>query len=249
MTQCFDDYSEYYDLIYRDKDYRGEADYVAGLLAKHGCAGGDILELGCGTGRHAALLREKGYRLHGVDLSPRMIEIARENRKDGLEFELGDVRSYRAGKTFDAVVSLFHIASYQTGNDDFNAYLETAWRHLKPGGIFVFDFWYGPAVLSLKPELRVKRVENEKLKVIRIAEPVWHENSNVIDVNYEIIIFGKQDSSYSVLKEIHPMRFYFLPELELALKGVGYSGIEAREWMSDRPASALSWGVVTVCRK
>ena len=70
-----------------------------------------------------------------------------------------------------------------------------------------------------------------------------------IDVSYEILIFGKQDSSYSILKEVHPMRFYFLPEVELALKAAGYSGLEAREWMSDRPASARSWGVVMACRK
>ena len=50
----------------------------------------------------------------------------------------------------------------------------TAAKHLKPNGVFIFDFWYGPGVLTDPPVVRLKRLENEEIEVLRIAEPVMH---------------------------------------------------------------------------
>ncbi|HEY2400385.1 MAG TPA: class I SAM-dependent methyltransferase, partial [Steroidobacteraceae bacterium] len=61
MTEVFDAYAAYYDLLYRDKDYPGEARYVQSLLRRHGVSDGDLLELGCGTGRHAEQLVRLGF--------------------------------------------------------------------------------------------------------------------------------------------------------------------------------------------
>lgn len=72
MADVFDAYSSYYDLLYRDKDYAAEADYVAQLLRTYGNAG-DLLEFGSGTGRHGRLLSQRGYRVTGVERSAAMI--------------------------------------------------------------------------------------------------------------------------------------------------------------------------------
>jgi ubiquinone/menaquinone biosynthesis C-methylase UbiE len=62
----FADYARYYDLLYRDKDYAAEAEYVAGLIRKFHPAARSILELGSGTGIHASLPAEKGFTVHGA---------------------------------------------------------------------------------------------------------------------------------------------------------------------------------------
>ena len=54
--ELFQGYSQYYDLLYRDKDYEREAAYIDALLRRHGVLGKNILELGSGTGRHARRL-------------------------------------------------------------------------------------------------------------------------------------------------------------------------------------------------
>ncbi len=59
MSKTFDLYSEYYDLLYKDKNYKKEADYIASLIKTNAPHTKSILELGCGTGKHASLLREK----------------------------------------------------------------------------------------------------------------------------------------------------------------------------------------------
>jgi hypothetical protein len=65
----------------------------------------------------------------------------------------------------DAVImsafTIFHVFSYQTTNGDLVAALTTAKEHLNPDGILIFDCWYGPAVLSNKPTIRVKTIEDD----------------------------------------------------------------------------------------
>ena len=61
-----------------------------------------------------------------------------------------------SGGKFDAALMMFAVLGYQVENDDVLAALRTARRHLEPGGLFIFDVWYGPAVLHQRPSERVK---------------------------------------------------------------------------------------------
>ena len=147
MSKVFDHYAHYYDLLYRDKDYAGEAKYDASHILKHNKNAKTILDLGCGTGAHAEQLARLGFSVVGVDLSPVMLSRA-EARKAVLPTEIaerlvfiqGDVRNVRIGKQFDAVISLFHVMSYQTSNADLENAYATAAAHLNPGGVFYLIF-------------------------------------------------------------------------------------------------------------
>ncbi|MFM6580781.1 MAG: class I SAM-dependent DNA methyltransferase, partial [Dolichospermum sp.] len=72
----FGNYSRYYDLLYQDKDYLAEAKFIHDLIQTHAPSAKTILELGCGTGRHAELLANYGYQIHGVDRSLEMLNSA-----------------------------------------------------------------------------------------------------------------------------------------------------------------------------
>ena len=77
----FGNYSRYYNLLYKDKDYSGETGFIHDLIQKHSPAAKTILDLGCGTGRHDFLLAEKGYAITGVDMSEEMLLIARSQSR------------------------------------------------------------------------------------------------------------------------------------------------------------------------
>ena len=253
MTKVFDSYAAYYDLLYEDKDYVSEAAYCLALLAEHGVDGGSILELGCGTGKHAEEFARRGFSLHGIDLSELMVELAEQRKPtelaDQLRFELGDVRNARLGRQFDAVISLFHVASYQTSNQDLKAMFSTAAEHLKPGGVFVFDYWYGPAVLTDQPEVRKKRMKNEEIEVLRIAEPTMHPNENVVDVNYTINVTRRDVEKPSVITETHRMRYLFLPELEDMLMNANLQLVKSAKWLTQEKLDLSSWQGLSVCCK
>lgn len=240
-------YSRYYDLLYRDKDYAAEAAYLASHLRRYAPHAERILELGCGTGAHAEHLARMGYAVHGVDQSEPMLARATA-RKAGLpaetaarlSFASGDVRSVRAGATYDAVISLFHVISYQTTNADLQAVFATAAAHLRPGGLFAFDFWYGPAVLAQQPEVRVKRLTDGTIDVTRLAEPVMRANENVVDVNYTVFIVDKATGAMQQVRETHSMRYLFLPELAF-LRGTAFAERSTHAWMSADALSVQSW--------
>jgi len=75
-VNIFRKYASYYNLLYRDKDYDGEVEFLEKLLQKHRPGARSILDLGCGSGTHASLLARRGYEVHGVDISQDMLDLA-----------------------------------------------------------------------------------------------------------------------------------------------------------------------------
>jgi len=246
----FNQYSRYYDLLYKDKDYRGEACFVHEQLSRNGVAAGRLLELGCGTGRHSVEFAELGWDVDGVDLSETMVSQAQERSRQQtreisqrLNFREGDVRSVRTGKQYDAVVSLFHVISYQTSNNDLASAIATAAAHLQARGLFFFDFWFGPAVLSDPPTVRVKRLQDERTNVTRLAEPQIDYSANVVTVNYEIAVENRGNDSVTRIHEQHRMRYLFLPELEFVLNSHGLRTLETGRWMDRTKVGNDTWYV------
>lgn len=252
MMSIFSDYSRCYDLLYADKDYAAETAYVARHIRRVSSEASSILELGCGTGRHAHHLASHGFSVHGVDLSQEMIEVARSNQQPadrGVVFEVGDVRSVRLERRFDCVLSLFHVMSYQTSNEDIRNAFHTAAEHTAPGGVLVFDCWYGPGVLTEPPAVRVKRVSSDELNIMRIAEPTVDSIANVVKVDYLLHVQEKTPPSEKWISESHRMRYFFVPEIELMLGEVGFRLHGAYKWMSDESPTRDTWNAMFVAGK
>jgi SAM-dependent methyltransferase len=246
----FGDYSSYYNLLYKSKDYFKEVEYISNLIKEFSPNAMTILDLGCGTGKHDELFAKRGYSVCGIDISEKMLEEANKlavNEK--LSFVKGDIRNIELNKTFDAVVSLFHVISYQTTNDDLRNTFETAYKHLNSEGIFIFDCWYGPGVLSDKPTVRVKKFEDKSTEVLRVAKPKMYPNENLVDVNYEIVVKDKQKGSCEVLNETHTMRYLFKPEIEVFMKNTGFKLVRCEEWLSGKEPGFNTWAVIFIGRK
>ena len=247
----FNEYARYYDLLYRDKDYTGETDYVHNLIQKQCPGARTILNLGCGSGRHDRCLVDRGYAVTGVDISEEMLAAARNSAagNDSLHYVQGDARSVRLEETFDAVISLFHVMSYQTTNQDLLVAFATAHSHLKPGGTFIFDCWYGPGVLTDPPTIRLKELEDETITVTRIAQPVVHPNKNVVDVNYRVFLRDKESGAVREIVETHRMRYLFQPEVDLMLTMSGFEPQTSEEWLTSAPLTLSSWNALFTARK
>jgi len=245
----FEEYAYYYDLLYKDKDYSKEAKYIDQLLKGENRDIKYVLNLGCGTGNHDTELHKLGYSIHGVDMSEFMIDEANKKGTEELTFEVGDIRNYKTDKEYDAVTSLFHVISYQNSNEDLEKALSVAYNSLKDKGTFIFDCWYGPGVLSDLPTVRVKKVENEKCKIVRIATPEMFNSKNLVYVNYETIILDKKTGLSKVLNETHKMRYLFTPEIEYMLNKIGFINIECYEYGNKNEPTDSSWNAIFIARK
>lgn len=244
--EIFQDYSAYYNLFYKDKDYRKEAEEIALLLGKHSKSGviNHIMNFGCDTGRHDLELCRMGYRCSGIDFSPGMVEIARKNAAEqgaDIDFQVADIRSYKPIRKYDAVISLFHVMSYQKSNSDILAAFQSARNALSSGGIFLFDVWYGPGVLTDLPGVRVKRMENDNSIMIRMAMPEMYDSENVVDVNYEVLVINKETSETATIRETHSMRYFFTPEIQYFLQLVGFELLESLDCESLQGTGYHTW--------
>lgn len=249
---CFIDYARYYNLLYKDKDYAGEAQYVHDLIQKYKPGAKTILNLGCGTGSHDFELAKLGYDVTGIDLSPEMLAVANKRFSTqkaqiaNLTFIQGDIRTARLNKMFDVVISLFHVMSYQTTHDDLQAAIYTAKTHLNAGGLFLFDCWYGPAVLTDLPVVRVKRFIDDEIEVLRIAEPVMYYDENIVEVNYLVLITDRSTVTMQRIEEIHRMRYLFMPEIIQYYKAHQLMMIRTEEWLTGKEPSNETWNICCI---
>ncbi|MEP6951258.1 MAG: class I SAM-dependent methyltransferase [Ginsengibacter sp.] len=250
MAENFNNnYSRYYDLLYADKDYKAESDYIAKMIQRIHPNAKNIIELGSGTGNHAALLCKNGFKVTGLERSVDMVGLAKAKSIKGFTPIVADVANFDISQKFDVAISLFHVVSYLTSNDSLISCFRSVHRHLNTKGIFIFDAWYSPAVSYQKPETRIKRMEDDTLKITRITEPEIHYNTNVVDVNFEIIIQNKASLFTEVFREKHPIRHFSISEIELLANLVDFKLISAEEFLTGKQPGNDTWGVCFVLQK
>src|SRR5262245_48452088 len=168
------DYAAVYDAIYRTKDYEGEADLIERLLARHGaprpCR---VLDIGCGTGKHAFALARRGYEVTGIDRSLFMLEHARTASSAPTvgqmtaQFIAGDARDFHLDERFNVALMMFTVLGYQHDDADLSSALSAVHAHLEPGGLFIFDVWNGVAVTAQEPARRTATATEGRSHVIR----------------------------------------------------------------------------------
>lgn len=247
------DYAAAYDALYSDKDYEAETDILEQLFGRYACGPvHEILDLGCGTASHALPLARRGYAVVGVDVAPEMVSRARAKvAAAGLRVAISeaDIREYRDGRLYDAVIMMFAVLGYQRTNDDVTRALSTASAHLRPGGVLVADFWYGPAVLTLGPESRFKTIAQDEQRILRFASGVLHEACHRCTVSYDTVTIEGM-TVQAEAHEDHDIRYFFPLELDFALNHVGLARLTLTAYPEvERSVGANDWCACLVAQK
>ncbi len=121
--------------------------------------GGPVLELGIGTGRVALPLSQRGIQVHGIDLSPAMVDRLRAKPgSDAIEVTLGDISTTRVGRAFRLAYLVFNTIMNLTSQDEQVACFRNVADHLEPGGRFVIEVGV-PQLQRLPPGETVRAFE------------------------------------------------------------------------------------------
>jgi SAM-dependent methyltransferase len=237
----FNLYSQYYDLIYSSKDYSAEAKIV---LDKIGNPSPKLLELGCGSGGHAAVFSKLGCSITGLDLSESMVALANEKKIPNFIAKQANIEQFELNDLYDATISMFHVISYLTDNESVLNCLRSVHRHLKPGGVFIFDFWFAPAVYHQGFEHRIKTFENNQIKVTRESSTILDINKNVGNVGFDILVESKEDQNQTQrIVEQHAMRFFSIPEIQNFAAQTGFEVVEFFDLHSLAQPSLETWAI------
>lgn len=134
--RLYNDLSSWWPVLSSPADYVEEAEFFTRLLREQ-CAAppSEVLELGCGGGNNAVHMKAD-FDLTLTDVAPGMLEVSRKLNPE-CEHVLGDMRTLRLNRTFDAVF-VHDAVSYMRTEPDLRRALETAWIHCAPGGVAVF---------------------------------------------------------------------------------------------------------------
>ena len=150
----------------------------------------------------------------------------------------GDIKTIELDCVLDSVVSLFHVVSYQTRNSDLLDTFANAARYLNSEGIFFF-LTSGMDLRSLNecPSVRVKRVEDEKTHLTRIAGS-WNWTSTPAWSRYALSMLAESrvDGRLTRFGEEHRMRYLFPAEIDLLAGQTGFDVERSEEFPTGKDA-------------
>ena len=228
-----------------DRPVRKEcATMVAWLVERGVLPGAELLDAGCGTGRHAAELARRGYVVHGIDLSPELIDVARQasaGERVSVSFAIGDIKMLPIHR-FDAILCRGVLNDFVDDQDRKAAFVIFA-EALRPGGVLILDVreWEASAERKAREPLFRKSVATDrgKLTFSSVTE-LDPENRRLLLSERHTLVDDRQErsSDYQFV-----MRCWTLTELQSGLASGGFSKVaySAPTTTRSKPDARIAW--------
>ncbi len=224
----------------------GEVNFIDEELGhRTGCT---VLDIGCGTGRHAIELAKRGYRVTGLDLSEDQLARARCNAEAAgveVKFIRADARSFHFNHRFDAVTMICEGAFSLMETDEMNfQILKNAAASMKPSGTFIFTTLNGlyPLFHSVKDFINSKAGQ-EVIVANTFDLMTFRDHSE----------FEHADDSGNKTTLHCNERYYVPPEITWLLKSLGFGsieifGAELGNWSRSRPLTTENYEMLVVAK-
>ncbi|MFC1724982.1 class I SAM-dependent DNA methyltransferase [candidate division KSB1 bacterium] len=133
--KLYNEFSWLWPIISPPEEYEDETRFFSKTIVENAkIPVKSMLHLGCGGGHNDCFFKEY-FEITGVDISKGMLNLAK-NLNPEIEYIQGDMRSIRLNKNFDAVVIMDSV-NYMLDEADLNSSFNTAYTHLKPGGVLL----------------------------------------------------------------------------------------------------------------
>jgi hypothetical protein len=143
---------------------------------------------------------------------------------------------------------MFGVIDYLLDDEEIRASLTNVRRHLTDGAPLVLDYWYAPAVLSIRPSVRLLVKQADGYEIARTAIPSLDptRHLNVTKYNFTVRRNGRIEGEFA---EIHPVRFFFRKELDAFLSESGFTPITHLAFLKRRqPPGRQTWNALCIAR-
>ena len=146
----------YYHILYKNRNEEEAKLFINELIKKLSIPlNAEILDLGCGKGRHAIYLNKLGYNVCGIDISPSSIACASVFSNNKLKFEVHDMKFIYKKNQFDYVLNLFTSFGYFDNYDENISVLKSVNENLRPSGYLLIDFMNVNTLQLVKEETKI----------------------------------------------------------------------------------------------
>ncbi|MEP7002091.1 MAG: class I SAM-dependent methyltransferase [bacterium] len=213
------DYSqaaEFYDLLYAaSKDYAAESAVLGQLIRAAAPAARRVLDVACGTGKHAEGLTALGFAVDGIDLEPAFVAIAARRCPEG-KFEVADMTQLSLPQRYDAITCMFSSIGYANTPESLHRALAAFAAHLEPDGVVIIDPWFEPGDLT-DGWIGMATGTSENVSVCRMQRTSIDGSISHLDFEYLIgSPLGIERRS-----ERHSLGLFTREQMEAAFHGAG----------------------------
>ncbi len=204
----YKEFAKYYDKFYQNKDYAKETNFLTNFLKQND----KIIDIGCGTGIHASLLEQKGFKIDGLDLNKEMLDIAKTKVHSNLYLQ--NVLDLNINQKYDVIISMFAVLNHLKNTYE----LEKALLNLK--NILTEE---GKIIIDLhNPQTSGKKIDTFD-NMTRTMEWKYDKRSKIEESK---IIFEIEGQKYI---DSHTFRIFTIDEMKLCCDNVGLKVKEVYE--------------------
>ena len=204
-----------------------------------------VLDLACGTGNITLPLAAMGYDMIGVDLSPDMLNAARQKpNADRVLWLCQDMRSFELYGTVGATICCLDSINYLTGRIGLKKCFSLVHNYLDPNGIFLFD---------VNAPYKFKHVYGNQEYILE-ADGVYCGWKNRYDeasglCDFDLSIFSeREDGSWHRFDECQRERCWSIKTLASQLTACGFAVLEIASSLDGAPVEETSERIFFTCR-
>jgi SAM-dependent methyltransferase len=245
-------HAELYDLFYKDKPYAREAAFIQTQIERLSSSGSKrILELACGTGRHAFEFEKFGHSILATDYSDDLLDVSR-NKADSLgssvNFEFRDMRELDFKSDFDVVLCLFDSIGYVQTNEAISKVFQGVRDSLDGNGLFIFEFWHAAAMLRHYEPRRERTWNVEDGEIHRVSRTKLDVERQLAEVTYDIYerVPGSKEEH---LRETQVNRYFLVQEMTALVEHNGLEPVDFLNAYNDQPIDEDTWHILGIARR
>ncbi len=244
-SQPFEQIAPYYDRIMEEVNYREWVDYVVSFFPWAQGTVQEVLDLACGTGTPTRLLLERGYRVVGVDRSVAMLREARKKLGPSVPLIAADLRKFALRRQFDAAICLFDSINNLLTELELSQAFENVRRHLRNGGVFVFDI---NTIHALEHYWGNGTKVKEHGDLVTLWRTTYMPRNHLSRLDFTVFVPKEGSSCYLRIDEIHLERGYPLKTVKSLLNRAGFRRVYLFRHLTRHTASERDLRVTVVAR-
>jgi len=219
---------------------------------------GEVLELGCGTGRVATVLADEGFNVTGLDLSEQMLDVFREKLSkkpkiaDKITIAHGNMANFSFDRKFAMIIAPFRAFQALTDSDDIRNSLACIREHLAEDGIFIVNV-FNPYPVMDESWCYGETVQWERLDELTGNYIVKKSGGNKIDTENQIIYphmayeITHADGRTERIVDTMKLKYHYRDQLREVVENAGLNIVEEYSWYDKTPPGGRE--IIFICKR